>query len=142
MTPRDTGTGAVLEDTVLPALRRNGYTITSQNVIGESFGGKRHRLDVLAQDLNGQEIPISVKWQQTSGTAEEKVPYEVIKMINAIKISNGRFGHAYIILGGSSGWTLKEFYLQGGLAEFIKDYHLVRLVSLEEFITLTNRKQL
>jgi hypothetical protein len=142
MSPRDTTTGAVLEATIKPCLKANGYSVKPQKNIGEYFAGKRHMVDLLVEAPNGKEIPVSVKWQQVTGTAEQKIPFEVIKMIHAVKSSEGRFVHAYIILGGSSGWTLKDWYLAGYLAEYIRDYHLVSIVSLEEFITLTNRKQL
>jgi hypothetical protein len=142
MAPRNTTTGTILEHTVIPILERNGYKIKSQNYIGTSVGGKRHRVDVLVEAIDGTEIPVSVKWQQVTGTAEEKVPFEVIKMIHAVKSSNGRFTHAYIILGGSSGWTLKNFYLSGGLSEYIRDYELVKIVTIDEFITLSNTKRL
>jgi hypothetical protein len=62
-------------------------------------------------------------------------------MIHAVRSSNGRFPYAYIVLGGT-GWTKRDFYLRHGLRDYIKGYELVKIVSLEDFITLANRKRL
>jgi hypothetical protein len=134
-------TGAVLEDTVLPALKRNGYTYSSQVYIGPSVSGGRHIVDVIAVQPGGSEALISVKYQQTSGTAEEKVPYEVIKLIHAIKNSEGRFTRAYIILAGTR-WSKRVFYLSGALADYIIGYELVKIITLDDFLALANRKTL
>lgn len=84
---RDTGTGAVLEAMVLPALRRGGYLTQTQVLIGQRWGGGRHLIDVLAQDKDGGKLLVSVKWQQVSGTAEQKVPFEAICLAEAIRAS-------------------------------------------------------
>lgn len=141
MAPGNTNSGGVLESSVIPALDKNGYKYTSQQVIGTSIRGRKHRIDVLAETPAGSEIPVSVKWQQVSGTAEEKVPYEVIKLIHAVKTSVGKYAYAYHKIGGT-GWTMKDFYLDHGLREYIRDYDLVRIVSLDHFIALANRKAL
>src|SRR3982751_2263068 len=101
MSPGNTNTGAVLESTVIPALRANGYKFISQREIGAKIGGGKHRVDVWAESPNGVELLISIKWQQVSGTAEQKVPYEIIKLIHAVKSSAGRFPYAYLVLGGT-----------------------------------------
>lgn len=142
MSPGNTNTGAVLESTVIPALRANGYKFAAQHEIGAKVGGGKHRVDVWAESPNAVELLISIKWQQVSGTAEQKVPYEVIKLIHAVKSSGGRFPYAYLVLGGPGWSTLKDFYLHDGLREYIRDYELVRIVSLDQFIALANKKAL
>ena len=77
MTPRNTSTGAVLEAMVLPALDRGGYTWRVQVETGTRPGGRRHQVDAVAQK-DGASVLVSLKWQQTSGTAEQKVPFEVM----------------------------------------------------------------
>lgn len=139
--PRNTLTGAVLEDTVVPALRRNGYSFGVQQNIGISLGGRKHRADVVIDLSKTTRTVVSVKWQQTSGTAEEKVPFEVIKLVHAVKSSSNVIPYAYLILAGT-GWSLKEFYMSRGLHPYIVDHDLVRIISLDEFITRANRKQL
>ena len=78
MSPRDTGTGRVLEEMILPSLRRGGYTYPQgPQKIGPRFGGGAHYVDVIAEK-DGQRCLVSLKWQQVAGTAEQKVPFEVI----------------------------------------------------------------
>ena len=80
---RDTGTGAVMEQMVLPALERGGYEYFRQVDIGERLGGGKHVVDVVAYDPHGQGYLISMKWQQVSGTAEQKVsaPEDVARAV-------------------------------------------------------------
>ena len=46
--PRDTRTGGVLENMVLPALERGGYRHSKQVIIGKRLGGHDQKVDVLA----------------------------------------------------------------------------------------------
>ena len=73
MSPRNTRTGSVLEAMILPALVQGGYAYTTQQVIGTRFGGGRHIVDAVAEK-DDYKFLISLKWQQTGGTAEQKVP--------------------------------------------------------------------
>ena len=143
MVPKAKDTGTVLEKTVIPALENNGYEVKEQLFIGETMDGRKHKVDILAKSSTGDEILISLKWQQTSGTTQEKIPFEVIKLIHAIQNSNGRFERAYIVLGGE-GMTreLRDFYLQGGLKDYIKHYDLISIISLDKFITSANKQAL
>jgi len=119
---------------ILPALSRGGYSYETQVNIGQRPGGRRHVIDVLA-GKEADKILISVKWQQVGGTAEQKVPFEMISLIDAIK--TGRYTKAYLVLGGE-GWTLREFYTRGGLANHIRDSHYVIILTLESFIARVN----
>src|SRR6266849_2153459 len=111
MSPRNTRTGSVLEAMILPALNQGGYAHSTQQVIGRRFGGGRHIVDAIAEK-DGQGFLISLKWQQTGGTAEQKVPFEVISLADVVLTS--RFAKAYLVLGGE-GWTLRDFYISGEL---------------------------
>ena len=75
---RNTKTGKVLEQMIIPSLENGGYKCLPQQTIGERFGGGKHRVDAIAQDKLGEHFLISLKWQQVSGTAEQKVPFEAI----------------------------------------------------------------
>jgi hypothetical protein len=142
MSSRNTSTGAVLEDTVLPVLRRNGYTFATQQVIGLSLSGRRHRADIMVDLTPTTKTIVSVKWQQVSGSAEEKVPFEIIKLIHAIKTSRGAVPYAYLVLAGPGWSSLKQFYLAQGLRPYITEYDLVKVTSLDDFMARTNRRQL
>src|SRR4051812_28388102 len=123
MTP-STKTGGVLEKMVLPALKEGGYEIKIQVLVGQRFGCGKHFVDVVASK-DGRTTLVSLKWQQSQGTTEQKVPFEVLCLIDAIK--TGNYAKAYVVLGGE-GWTLRNFYVSGGLLEHLKDHHLVEIV--------------
>ncbi len=101
------------------------------------------------------------------GTAEQKVPFEVISLAEAVlnwqqssALGPTRCGSErcscgssatfslgtgvlvpYLVLGGA-GWTLRDFYIGGGLQKHLTYANLVRIVDLERFIALANRGQL
>ena len=139
MATRDTGTGAVLEQMVLPALTSGGYTYETQVVIGQRPGGRRHKVDVLATAADTTKLLVSLKWQQVSGTAEQKVPFEVICLAEAIR--SGEWDRAYLVLGGE-GWTLRDFYTSGGLQKHLQHEPDVAIITLEGFVARANRSEL
>lgn len=141
MVPRDTRTGQVLESMISPALRRGGYDWREQTIIGQRLGGHRHKVDILAFKAGSPEIPISLKWQQSSGTAEQKVPFEVICLADLVQRSRGRFKKAYLVLG-REGWSLKDFYLKKGLDAYLKNCEIVEILSLEGFVAKANQGKL
>ena len=59
--PRDTRTGGVLENMVLPALERGGYQYKKQVVIGKRLGGHNQKVDVLAWRVQSEQNPNFVK---------------------------------------------------------------------------------
>src|SRR5437660_11832783 len=84
MTPRNTRTGGVLEQMVLPALDHGGYRYQLQVNIGQRLGCGHHFVDVIAE-RDRRKVLISLKWQQVSGTAEQKVPFEIICLLEALE---------------------------------------------------------
>ena len=141
MTVRDTGTGEVLESMVLPALLGGGYSCERQVRIGTRPGGGRHVVDLVAESPGGRRFLVSLKWQQTGGTAEQKVPFEVICLAEALRARPGEFERAYLVLGGG-GWRLREFYVGGGLDAHLVHAGLVRILDLEQFVAASNRGRL
>jgi len=141
MTSRDTGTGDVLEQMVLPALRKGGYRYQTHVHIGERFGGGKHLVDILAENDAGLTFLISLKWQQVSGTAEQKVPFEAMCLAEAVLTSNNQYSKAYLVLGGA-GWKLRNFFVGGGLAKHLRYDNLVIITTLELFIAKANKSQL
>ena len=135
MMSRDTRTGAVLEAMILPALKRGGYAYETQVKIGKRPGGGTHKVDALAEK-GGEKILVSLKWQQVGGTAEQKVPFEVICLADEVR--QGTFQKAYLALGGD-GWTLRDFYTSGGLHGHLVHADKVRVLTLERFVALANQ---
>jgi hypothetical protein len=138
MSPGSTRTGGVLEQMILPALQQGGYAYDTQVQLGQRLGIGRHVVDAIAQK-DGRRILISLKWQQVSGTAEQKVPFEVICLLEALR--SGQHDKAYLVLGGE-GWTLRSFYTSGGLKPFLVNPEKVDVVTLEGFVARANQGKL
>ena len=98
------------------------------------IGGETHtpknRKRPISNHKGGQLI--SLKYQEVSGTAEEKVPFEVMKLQDAI--DDYGYESAIIVLCGDNGWSWKEEYLS---ERFKKRMKLigpnVNIMSQEEF---------
>src|SRR5436190_16735057 len=134
----NTGTGAVLEAMILPPLARGGYACQTQVEVGCRPGGRKHRVDAIASK-EGALTAISLKWQQVSGTAEQKVPFEVICLSELVTC--GSCTKAYLVLGGD-GWTLREYYVEGGLNRHLVHAEKVKIITLERFVALANQSNL
>lgn len=141
--PRDTTTGRVLEQMIHPALIRGGYQFREQVTIGQKMSGRKHRVDALIDHADGAML-VSLKWQQTSGTAEEKIPFEIINLMDACQ--RGPYRKAYLVLGGidsipgskQGGWTLRQWYLSGELKQFLNYHPLVEILLPDEFVAKAN----
>jgi hypothetical protein len=138
MSPRDTTTGHVLELMIVPALEQGGYEVHQQVLIENRPSGRPHKVDAVATKDN-QRFLVSLKWQQVSGTAEQKVPFEAICLADAIR--TGHYAKAYLVLGGE-GWTLRDYFVGGGLSEHLKNAEAVRIMTLEGFIAIANSGRL
>jgi hypothetical protein len=130
-----------MEQMVLPALERGGYEYFRQVDIGERLGGGKHIVDLVAYDATGRGYLVSMKWQQTSGTAEQKVPFEAMCLVRAVLDEPERYVKAYLVLGGPS-WTLRRFFTDGGLLPYMAHKDLVSILTLEDFVARTNRGML
>ena len=112
---RDTTTGSAFESVIEAAIKRSCEKFNMKAVpqvsVGEKPGGGKHRIDWELIDNSNPEIRglVSCKTQTTSGTAEEKIAYEVIKLLHTMKIDS-RYQHSWIVLGGT-GWShsMKKF---------------------------------
>lgn len=137
MAPGNTTTGKDLERMVVPALRSGGYSHDVQVHIGTRIGGTKHYVDAVAEK-DGCKFLISLKWQQVPGTTEQKVPFEVISLVQAILDTGDEYSKAYIVLGGE-GWKLRDFYIGGGLTKYLDYTDTVDIVTLESFIAKANQ---
>jgi hypothetical protein len=135
---RDTRTGGVLERMILPALEDSGYTFKTQVHLGSRPGGGRHFVDAVVEK-DGRTFLLSVKWQQVGGTAEQKVPFEVICLSEALEC--GDYDKAYLVLGGE-GWKLRTFFTTGGLDKHLVNTGKVEVLTLESFVAKANQGKL
>ena len=53
----------------------------------------------------------------------------------------GEYDKAYLVLGGD-GWTLRDFYVSGGLREHLVHGELVHVMTLESFVGAANQGKL
>lgn len=141
MTSRDTTTGsnyeAIIEMCIKRSCEKNNLIATSQANIGIKPGGGRHRVDWEISDNQNPDLRglISCKYQGTSGTAEEKIAYEVIKLLHAMK-TDTRYKKSWIIMGGD-GWSegMKAF-IKSHLGEWIPEMKgKVFILSTDQLIT-------
>ncbi len=138
---KGTTTGAVMEAMVLPALEQGGYEYFRQVDIGERLGGGKHIVDLVAYNAEGRGYLLSLKWQQTSGTAEQKVPYEAMCLIQAVLSGEQRYEKAYLVHGGTA-CTLRDFYTEGGLLPYLRHEELLSIITLEAFVARANLGEL
>ena len=136
---RDTSTGKVHEAMIRAGLEAGGYQIEEQTQVGTRPNGRKHMVDLITI-RDGPSILISLKWQQVGGTAEQKIPFEAICLSEALKQSRGTHQAAFLVLGGK-GWSLKEFYLSGGLDRHLTLDQPVKLLSPEELIAWAKANQ-
>jgi len=135
---RDTRTGRDMEKFIRISLESGGYEYQEQVRVTNRLGGGKHYADFLAS-LDGENIIISSKWQQTSGTAEQKVPYEYMCLAHVLS-NSPEIHKAYIVIGGE-GWTKHEFYLNG-LENWVNTDEFVDVIRMENFIAKANRGNL
>jgi hypothetical protein len=116
---RDTSTGSNYESIIEACIKRscekNDLKAVGQAFVGIKPGGGKHRVDWEIIDKNNDDNRglVSCKYQGTSGTAEEKMAYEVIKLLHAMN-TDSRYKKSWIIMGGE-GWS-------PGMREFIKNH--------------------
>jgi len=107
------------------AFRLGGYSTSRQTLL----------------ERDGVRTAVSLKWQQGKGSAEDKVPWEVICLVKAIR--EGAVERAYIVIGGN-GWRAKRkaFYTSGGLTACISGCERVTVCGFEDFVALANNGRL
>lgn len=135
-----TKTGSTLEVSVEAVLINNSYAVRKQHVVGSKPGGGRHKADIVGMRPNGSQFLVSLKWQQTTGSAEEKIPFEVIKLLHTLRENPQTYDKAYIVVGGdgfSAG--LVEFYLSEEFRSYIQGSQKIEILTLNDLITRANR---
>jgi hypothetical protein len=141
MASRDTTTGsnyeAIIEMCIKRSCEKNELTAISQATIGDKPGGGKHRVDweiFRTSEPNVRGL-ISCKFQGTSGTAEEKIAYEVIKLLHSMKIDS-RYKKSWIIMGGEGWSTGMRGFVNNHLSEWIPDMkHKVEILTTDQLIS-------
>ena len=126
MAQRDTTTGSNYESIIEMCIKRscekNQLSAISQATVGEKPGGGKHRVDweiFRTSEPNFRGL-ISCKFQGTSGTAEEKIAYEVIKLLHSMR-TDSRYKKSWIIMGGEGWSTGMRMFVKEHLSEWIPE---------------------
>jgi hypothetical protein len=139
MAHRDTTTGsnyeAIIEMCIKRSCEKNQLTAISQATVGDKPGGGKHRIDWEIFRTSEPNIRglISCKFQGTSGTAEEKIAYEVIKLLHSMKIDS-RYKKSWIIMGGE-GWS-------SGMRGFVNDHLSEWIPEMKDKVEILTTDQL
>lgn len=134
LVPRDTSTGTNYEKRIDILLEENKIKYQSQVFIGIKRNGKKHKVDLIIDNTL-----VSLKHQEVGGTAEEKVPFEFMKLQHAVE--DYEYDNAIIVLSGDTGWTWKKYYLSDEFKQSMRIlYPDVMIISHENFITLYDLK--
>ena len=133
-----TRTGTGQEIMIESLLKFNSYTYEKQIFIGNQLFNNRYKADFVINDS----IIVSLKWQQVSGTAEQKVIYEIASLIKIIAESS-KYNIAYLVIGGN-GFSVnaKEYLFNQKHKEMFKNGDLVKSISVEDFIAKLNSKDI
>jgi hypothetical protein len=139
MAQRDTTTGsnyeAIIEMCIKRSCEKNQLTAISQATVGDKPGGGKHRVDWEIYRTSNPDFRglISCKFQGTSGTAEEKIAYEVIKLLYSMKI-DPRYKKSWIIMGGE-GWS-------SGMRGFVNNHLSEWIPEMESKVEILTTDQL
>ena len=102
---RDTTTGEKFEQSTAEVLKRCGISFSSQVTVGDKPGGGKHRVDHVVHRANGQHLLVSCKTQTSSGTAEEKLAFELMKLAHTVTDDQKKWGDYAVLIVSGTGWT-------------------------------------
>lgn len=152
MSPGDTSSGVSFEQRlkIAEALSQGRYVFyirgsgtsasrTFPEPIPSTKSRKNFIIDgVIIDSTTEERIGLSAKWQQVSGTAEEKVALEFIRLM--LLIEQGYLDRAYIVLGGD-GWTLKDFFTSQEFKNLFAPSSKDRVFVVEEHVFLEKARK-
>jgi hypothetical protein len=118
---------------MLSALRDADYDVQSGVRVGVTPEGGPFVAKILASRSGDPAIVISGHSQRRRGSAEDKIPWEAINLAAAIASEPGKLSRGYIVLAGS-GWTLRDFFVRGGLSVYLRGADRVNILTLDSFL--------
>lgn len=128
---RDTTTGKSYEDVIEELLlEHTNHKVKAQVNVGKKRNGGKHYVDILLND----DVLLSLKFQRVQGTAEEKVPFEIMKLQHAVD-DHGYKCAVLVLAGPDNAWKWKDYYLSEEFQSNMKKiYPDVRIISHNQFI--------
>lgn len=150
--------GHTFELMIVTAIQRNeAYDYKPQSVIGKKPNGRSLKADCIVwkKDSPHSRILISKKWQESDGTTEEKVPFEVGLLQTVVKNPNytartgGLIERVYVVLGGTDknehtkvkGWTLRDWFCSKSLGEIVYSPDVI-VLKTEDLVARINQSRL
>lgn len=131
-----------LQEQCTNLLRNNDWRIERNKSLAPSPKGGFLRADIHALNvLTGRQIVVYPRWQASSGTAEEKLPFQLIKFEMALTARPDCADAAYFVLEGA-GWTWRDFYISGELYKYLPPGASSRCISLSKFSELVRSREL
>ena len=142
---RDTQTGKVYEKAMEQLTKESGHPdfahVETQKSMGKKKCGTENLVDLYCVSKDGEVTIMSLKHQEVSGTAEQKVSYEFDTLVD-ILVSNPEVRRARIVLHGKDkithgeGWTLREYYTNPNYIKnrFLPDSIDIKIMKHEDFM--------
>ena len=127
-------------DRMESALTIAGYSVERRSPIGKLFGLKDQHVHLRAIDHDGLRCYVMLIGQINSGSTEEKIPFKVISLVNLAQrsLQSDRF---YLVLYGRE-LGLYDFYVDGGLQEYVAGCDQVNIVRIDRFVELASHRRL
>lgn len=124
-------TGNVAERIIACILSERGYKIKRQHPIGMSIYNHNLKCDFFISNVTGfpNGLIIESKWQDVSGSADEKFPYLVMNIKEKYPCP------AIVVIGGDGCKTGAVEWLINQI-----DGKLIGIHTIEEFVSFVNRK--
>lgn len=141
MEKKKCGSGEIFERQVLELLKSQGWDVDKSISLGKRLGKKsEYKVDLVAGNESSC-IAISCKYQDTPGTAIDKIPYEYMSLLHAVEKNN--ISKGYIVVFGKE--LEGQHILNSGLfemAEYMRVSPKVVVVTLQEFQSMILRKEI
>lgn len=119
-----------------------GYHVGQpRHAVSDSPAGIPYTPDQIVEAGEDRLLLLSFATQSDSGTAEKKIPYEVMCLANALKSNGSRYAGAILVLGGD-GWTLREFFTDGRLMMWLRGCDGVRVMSEDSFMDALGKHEI
>lgn len=136
-------TGATeLRESCAEVLRVQGWQVRRSVPLAASPKGGYIEAELLALDpVSGRRIIVIPRWQAKSGSAEEKVPFHIIKVQLACSAEPDVAQAAYFVLEGA-GWTWRDYFVGGSLDQYLNVRVPTRCLTFPDFAALASRQAL
>lgn len=120
-----------MEQMVEETLRKRGVAFVKDQPLDEVLGFP-YKVEFIIHRRSGEIVPVKLMWQESSGSAEQKVPWHLIHLGYAKERANDIL-RCYLVLAGD-GWTRKHLYTSGVFHRFVPLAAGVVVEDLEKFL--------